>query len=600
VRAQVSPGPLAQAHANLDGALQCLKCHERGNPPGAMDRRCLACHDEVAWMRDRERGFHARVADRPCASCHPDHGGRAFRLVAWDEGSPERFDHRRAGWALEGKHAGLECRACHQPRLQTSGAAALLRQKDHAKSWLGLETACASCHEDPHRGQIGTRCESCHGVSAWKPASGFDHQKTDYPLTGAHVKTECAACHLAPRVVTAQDAKGQPIAQWKPLAHAECGACHKDPHAGRFGAACAKCHTTADFKVIETSRFDHDRTRYPLSGGHARVKCERCHDPKLGWGAKPRFDRCGACHRDAHNGTATLAGAPADCASCHDVNAFRPSTYTAAQHQRSAYPLAGRHGSAACSGCHSQLPEGAVAAVALGPSRVVLRPRRARCTDCHVDPHGGRYDKPRAGVRGDEPCLACHRLEGFHPSSMDVAAHARTAFVLEGAHRAVPCQACHAELRGRGAASTLLSAAVRVKPLGFQVAKQACADCHETPHGDQFAARRDRGACQSCHGVESFAPATAFDHNRDAAFKLEGAHARTPCARCHPSQRAANGRMRIVYRPLSLRCESCHGESTTPPTGKSGRGASRLGPEPAGSNVRLALTTREVPHARIH
>lgn len=600
--AQVSPGPLSTAHAKLDGALQCFQCHAKGGATGAMDQRCLACHTEVAWMRQRARGFHATVAKQPCASCHPDHGGRDFRLVAWDGGTPEKFDHRRAGWALEGKHATVACRDCHEPQNQKSGATALLRKVSHADSWLGLETACASCHADPHRGQLGAACASCHGVAAWKPAPGFDHAKTRYPLTGAHVPLACAACHSAPAVATTRDAQGRPIPQWKPLPFAECSACHRDPHAGRFGAACASCHSTGSFKTINSRGFDHGRTRYPLRGAHVTVACATCHDPKLAWGPKPKFTRCTDCHRDAHAGQGTLAGVAVDCASCHDVRAFRPSTFTAENHARTTYPLVGRHARTACDGCHARLPAGTAAAAALGPARVRLHPTAGACTDCHGDPHGGRLPRAKRAGRpatGNAACLACHTLDGFHPSRVDAAAHAVYAYPLEGAHRAVPCQDCHAELRAAPAASTLIAAAATMHALTFERKATACADCHETPHGDQFATRKDGGACERCHGLEAFRPASAFDHSRDAAFKLEGAHARTPCLDCHRPTKDADGRIRPRWRPLPSSCESCHAPEFLAPKKSS---ALPFGPIPTArfavrSHGPIPLTTREASHA---
>jgi hypothetical protein len=331
-RAQVSPGPLAAAHAALDGTLQCFQCHGGGK---LMDPRCLACHTEVAWMRTQKRGLHARVADRPCAKCHPDHAGRDFKLIAWEAGTPEQFDHRDAGWILEGKHATLACRSCHKPEFQRSGAAPLLQRKDHAQSWLGLETACASCHRDPHAGQLGTDCMRCHNQAAWKPAAGFDHARTKYPLTGKHAEVACEKCHLAPTLPLAHDAKGAPIPLYTPLPHGECSACHRDPHQNRFGGACASCHTTESFHVIRKEGFNHDRTRYPLRGKHAAVECNACHDPRTAWGPKPAFATCGACHRDAHAGTATLAGKPSDCAACHRVAPPTPWRSTAPRPIRS-------------------------------------------------------------------------------------------------------------------------------------------------------------------------------------------------------------------------------------------------------------------------
>ena len=52
--------------------------------------------------------------------------------------------------------------------------------------------------------------------------------------------------------------------------------------------ACARCHTTSDWKTVNKQNFDHEQTRYPLRGAHVEVKCETCHAAKFG-GAKPRF-----------------------------------------------------------------------------------------------------------------------------------------------------------------------------------------------------------------------------------------------------------------------------------------------------------------------
>jgi Cytochrome c7 and related cytochrome c len=379
--AQVSPGPLAGPHASLDGATQCFQCHVRGGKPADMDGRCLACHTEVARMKQANRGYHARV-DKNCASCHPDHAGRTFSLIAWDEGSPEKFDHARTGWTLDGAHAKLACRDCHQPKFQR-GSLGATKKKDKAASWLGLDPACGSCHVDVHRGHLGLQCLTCHRVDAWRPAPGFDHAKTSFPLTGRHVNVACDKCHATPALLAAAGdttnlaaahAPAGAHSVYAPVPHDDCASCHRDPHAGRFGAACARCHTnTESFHTIRAAGFDHDKTRYPLRGRHATVACARCHDPKLGgWGEKPAFASCTSCHRDAHAGTATRAGKVVDCASCHDVSGFAHSTYTVTDHARTAYALDGAHARAACEGCHTKAT-GSAAVASVGSARVLLR-----------------------------------------------------------------------------------------------------------------------------------------------------------------------------------------------------------------------------------
>jgi hypothetical protein len=576
VRAQVSPGPLAAAHAALDGATDCFRCHARGTGKSGMDQRCLACHTEVGWMRARQRGFHARVANQACASCHPDHGGRGFALVAWDGGRPEGFAHARAGWTLAGRHAEIACRDCHKPAFQRSGAVPLLRVKDRARSWLGLEPACGSCHADPHRGRLGSDCLACHDQAKWSPAPRFDHARTRYALTGAHARLACADCHTTAQVNGGTDARGALRPRWSPVPHADCVSCHRDPHAGRFRGACAACHTTAGWRAVNAKGFDHDQTRYPLRGAHAAVRCDDCHAAARG-GKRPRFASCTDCHADAHRGTATVAGGAVDCAACHTVDRFTPSTWPRSEHARTRYPLLGAHAATACAGCHTRAAAGSAEAATLGSARVRMRPGSGTCVTCHHDPHAARFT-PRVANAAAGGCTTCHSMLAFRPASYDARAHAASAYPLEGAHRAVACQACHEELRAAPAASSLPGG--RHRALRFESRARACADCHQDPHGGQFKARADGGRCEACHDVAAFAPATRFVHDRDTGFRLQGVHARTPCAACHRSTTRADGTRLTIYRPTPSRCESCH----TP-----GGGASRPGAGPGPRRAPILL-----------
>ena len=528
--AQISPGPLARPHAALEGPTRCTQCHGGGRDP--MAAQCTACHGDVAWLAARGRGFHGapRVKAQACESCHPDHAGAAFAMVQWPDGNRERFDHRRAGWALAQSHAKAACADCHADAYEVSPAARLAAGKGGG-AFTGLETGCASCHEDAHRGALEAECTACHDAGTWTVTPGFDHDTTAYPLTGEHAAVECNDCHLAPRLSPKRDGYGRLVPVYAPVPSGSCAACHADPHRGSLGAGCADCHTTRGFGMVDRDRFLHDRTRYPLRERHAAVSCAGCHgDFSTAALKRPGFGTCASCHADAHQGTATLAGLPADCAGCHGLSGFVPATYTAADHGRSSYPLEGRHAAVKCAACHTR--GAAVPAATWGPARVVLRPNSAGCLTCHADPHGGRLAR--------QACEACHAVQGFRPSGVDVAAHAGFGFALEGAHRATPCSGCHAP-----------------GDLEFQ-APRSCGACHADPHDGQFAARPlPAEGCESCHTVDAFAPAPGFDHERDAAFRLEGAHAAAPCRACH-----APGPDGPVYRGLSPKCESCHGKES--------------------------------------
>ena len=657
LRAQLSPGPLARAHEELDTPLQCLACHGKGGG-GSPRERCLLCHKEIAWLVERHLGYHAQRGREDCAKCHPDHAGREFEMVRWDEGSPERFEHRQTGWTLEGKHSEVKCRDCHQSKYMVAEPAKLTKRKHPADGWVGLDRACVSCHEDIHRGALGMDCGKCHGTKAWKPAAAFDHAKTDYPLTGKHAQVTCEKCHSAPSLQLARDASGKLVPLYKPLPHSECSACHKDPHAGRLGPACARCHVTDSWQRVGQTVFNHDLTRYPLRGRHAAQKCEQCHDPVKAWGKKPAFATCGACHRDPHSGLATIAGKAVDCEACHNVVGFSPSTFTVAQHQRSSYALEGRHREVGCEKCHLKNPP-RIPSEKLGKAGVLIRPSYARCRDCHGYAHGGQLSKrpdqgacePCHRVDGWKPstftakeharlklaldgghakvecaachgpsrkglpplpeaerlgsarvalllpdvactachfdphegrfealgarpkktsCLACHGFDVFRPSTVDVTVHGDFGYALEGSHRATACDACHVESKRPAAKSSLLLTRGTGAPMPFTTKSQKCEACHETPHGDQFARHGEKGECESCHDVNVFRPASRFDHDRDASFPLEGAHARVACARCHPSVKGASGRTVVVYRPVAKECKACHGERDVGPLSRTG------------------------------
>ena len=642
--AQISPGPLARAHAELEGSLNCTKCH--GSGKGAMTQACLGCHREIDWLMERGRGLHSRDGKGACASCHPDHAGADFALVKWPNGGPGRFDHQQAGWLLQGKHAEAKCTACHKTEYRVSAAATLSPRK-HGAGWVGLEQSCTSCHEDVHRNSLGSNCARCHDLTGWKPAARFDHDSTSYRLTGKHVDVPCAKCHQAARLAPRTDAKGVLVSVFNPVSHKDCVDCHTDPHRGRLVGACSKCHTTSSFLTIDKRDFDHDVTRYALRGKHATVACASCHVGFPTQGMHPAFATCASCHADPHAGKATLAGRVVGCDGCHTVDGFRPSTFTVAMHKQSAYPLEGKHATVRCGACHGTTPattgsaggvkkvidlrpahvacmschaddhggqlktrpdkgaceschqvngwntstfavaghaglrlplEGRHAAIAcgachaaarrglpplaatasLGRARVLFKLSEVECVSCHVDPHQGRF--ARGGARAHETgCNGCHDVSRFRPSRFDVAAHAKAAFPLEGAHRAVPCVACHSEMKQPSRKSSLVLDGPPGAPLAFAAKYETCASCHVSPHGDQFAQRRDKGACEGCHTVDSFVPASRFDHDKETSFPLKGAHAKVMCTQCHRPAAGAS-QAALVYGGLSSKCESCHAQ----------------------------------------
>ncbi|MHB8838819.1 MAG: hypothetical protein ACYC7F_07700 [Gemmatimonadaceae bacterium] len=644
--AQISPGTLTRPHAALEGSTNCVQCHGLRKEP--MAQRCLACHKEIAWLVARGRGLHAPAHTPPsatCASCHPDHAGADFALIDWGPGGSADFDHARAGWRLDGKHAQAKCASCHRTEFRSSVAATLSPRK-HGAGWTGLETSCAGCHvkDDVHRKSLSASCERCHDASDWRKTPYFDHAKARYPLTGKHADVACDKCHAAPQLKLTPAASGRVIGRFRPLPFAECSACHADPHKGRLKGGCSECHSTRGFHEIRRSGFDHALTRYPLLGKHAEVRCERCHGEAL-VRRTPPFAHCADCHADAHYGRATLAGAAVDCAACHRVEGFAPATYSVAQHQMAKFPLAGRHATMECSRCHaardslvrtvprevrrqvdlrpafascaschqdahrgerSRSTSGGTcagchdergwvpstytaarhaalalpltgahaplacarchvpvrAAVAAPPgarpdaNTVSLRLRPA-CDACHLDPHAGRYGAGGAKAAADG-CRACHDERRWSPARLSPARHADFGVTLEGAHRAVMCNACHKTLGATPARVTLRQGG-HVTSWPFDGApRTACAACHADPHAGQFTT--STGTCVRCHDTVRWAGAARFVHDRDTSFPLAGAHSRVPCAACHRPVAQSGGGTRVPYRSLPTACEGCHAD----------------------------------------
>ena len=507
--ALVSPGRLSRAHASLEGIGNCLSCHSAGQ--GVSANKCLSCHQPVAGRIARKTGVHRNVTT-DCVSCHVEHAGVDAELRPFDT---RRFNHRaETGFPLDGLHAPLAgtCASCHKSR-----------------SFLAVKADCASCHTDAHKGALGSQCASCHTTSVRFADSRrrFDHRRTAFPLTGAHVAVDCVACHRDSKTYT-----GVPFAS--------CASCHSDPHQPRFPAACSSCHTTQAWR---TSRVDHSRTAFPLRGRHATVACAQCHTQPATRTAL-RFDTCAACHTDPHRGSFKQ-----DCASCHNETSWRNGTF---DHSTTRFPLVDKHAGLTCVSCHktaaatapvtpirSAVPAagraaGAARATAVSLVQVVdFRGLRLECAACHTDVHEGEL-----GAR----CETCHTARSFEVPSFD---HAKPRPFFSGLHAALTCAQCHRS-----------AAAPRMARVGLTRTAEACVSCHADAHAGQVSTR-----CETCHTLDhpKFA-VPAFAHER-TRFPLTGKHAGVACAMCHKVETAAFPAGRATTRRLtgvSTDCVACH------------------------------------------
>ena len=118
--------------------------------------------------------------------------------------------------------------------------------------------------QSPHGSSLKYDCSDCHEETTWKVIPKnikFDHDKTQFKLTGEHKTVECRSCHASLIFSKAQT---------------NCNSCHKDIHQNTVGFDCENCHTTKTW-IIPNINEIHRRSRFPLVGVHMSVDCSSCH-----------------------------------------------------------------------------------------------------------------------------------------------------------------------------------------------------------------------------------------------------------------------------------------------------------------------------------
>ncbi|UCC81274.1 MAG: hypothetical protein JSW64_07940 [Candidatus Zixiibacteriota bacterium] len=514
----------------------CESCHEAGKQISA--EKCLQCHKILNERISGGKGLHKNEGYDDCVSCHVEHLGRDNELIWWPDGI-ENFDHSQTGYKLEGKHGVLDCRKCHKGDQIKRQAEFLNAGKDLNRTFLGLDTACLNCHQDQHRGQVGEDCLKCHAYTGWKPASGFDHSGAAFPLEGRHLEVQCTNCHT---VLSPEDSPDLKYIKFTGIKHGECTDCHEDIHRGKFDQACRTCHNTSGWRNVNRADFDHGKTRFSLEGKHAALACEKCHEK-----GKPlaglKFSRCMDCHTDYHTGQFVRRESRGECAECHTVIGFAPSLFTIENHQKTEYPLEGSHLAIPCIACHKAKWDES------GSAKLQFTFESTDCNGCHNNPHGDRinqYMKP-------DGCRYCHNVSGWKAVSYD---HGPVGFTLEGRHARTSCVSCHKPVETNGG----------VRSLVFSGRSRECLSCHADIHRGQFqetaiidGVEKQHTECQRCHTPGNWFP-DRFDHNRDADFKLEGAHLKARCSGCHKRIEEPDNTF-VWFRPVDKKCESCHGSS---------------------------------------
>lgn len=506
VFAQISPGELSQSHSQFEGLSNCTKCHTLGE--GLSNSKCLDCHNEIKIRIQNKTGYHANkeVLSKNCWECHSDHNGRNFKLINFN---PKSFDHSKTGYELTGSHRNKNCSDCHNKKFINDP-----KLKNKHSTYLGLNTKCASCHNDVHQQTAGNNCENCHNTSSFKSEIKFDHSQTAFPLIGSHKSVNCINCH---KPVELNDSR---IIKFVSMKKINCTDCHTDIHKGKFGNNCLQCHNYSTFRLVTKKGFDHSKTGFPLIGKHQFVNCQACHHNKLTVPIK--HDLCMDCHKDYHKGEFTKNNKIRDCRECHSEEGFTPSKFTIEQHQQLKFKLSGAHLAVECKNCHYK------------NSEWQFRFSSFTCVNCHLNVHKDEISK-RFIV--NNKCENCHKTSSWRVDNFD---HNQTKFVLIGKHLRISCSDCHIKKTHSG------------KIHKFRSIKSDCLSCHEDYHYNQY----NSDECSRCHTFESWKQ-TIFDHN-EANFKLQGAHQKVDCIKCHPVQIKKDGGNFILFKTRRLKCIDCH------------------------------------------
>lgn len=392
-------------------------------------------------------------------------------------------------------HADLEgaCQNCHvrfdraaQPKLCLDCHKPVAADVRAGTGYHGRikERECRGCHTD-HRGRTARIVQL--------DEAKFDHALTDFQLRGKHRGRNCSSCHRAKTKFS--------------QAPSDCVSCHRkeDKHKNGLGPKCENCHNETTWRE---ARFDHGKTRFPLSLGHAdsRVKCTDCHiDNKFS--DTPR--ECVSCHRkdDMKNGHKGHFGSR--CESCHNEGEWNIATF---RHDRDThFSLLDRHRTVKCGSCHR--------------APLYKEKTPARCVACH---RGDDNEKGHRGALGDR-CDKCHSARSWKNTSFE---HDRdTKFPLRDKHQTARCDSCHKD------------------PGMREKLPQNCAACHEREDREKGHKGSYGHKCETCHGEKSFKPAI-FDHGRDTPFPLAGKHVQLKCVACH--------RAPLYRSKTEARCHSCH------------------------------------------
>lgn len=384
---------------------------------------------------------HGTAFKVSCSTCHSSKGWMIDKEIY-------SFDHSKTKLPLVGQHKVVECKLCHQSLVFSEA-----------------KTECNKCHTDVHQSTVGEDCSRCHTPSSWLVNNIADiHQRSRFPLLGAHRTADCYDCH-----------KSESLARYDVLG-VNCIDCHrpdyqatinpKHAEAG-FSEDCSTCHPVNSFQWAGAG-FNHNF--FALVQGHSAPKCDECHTTGRYSDASPV---CNTCHLADYNASVNpdhkASNFPLTCENCHTLSpGWKPASF---DHSR--FPLTLGHSGPACADCHKG-------------GNYTSTP--TDCYACHATDYNNTTNPKHQTLGFSVTCTQCHTTNpDWKPASY--AQHDTKSFpIYSGKHRGEwnSCAECHTN--------------------ASNYAQFTCLSCHEhnktdmdREHRDENGYSYDSAACLKCH-----------------------------------------------------------------------------------------------------
>ncbi len=371
----------------------------------------------------------------------------------------------------------------------------------------------------------------------------FDHSRTGFPLTGAHIQARCASCHVDGVF------KGTPH---------DCASCHvggnhmgavfkNTTHIPTFDK-CDKCHQTNAWTPVK--KFDHL--------GVAPGSCQNCHNGTGGVTGKPMGHiattaSCDSCHKTTNWKQLGAGGLlPANhlptnqaCSLCHNQSSFIPGMMSHAG------IISG------CASCHNGQHFVGVTPVSIPATHI---PTSMPCELCHssTSTNAGGFLIP--GAPNNSPtmmnhagivnnCALCH--SGLITYAVGVKPKAKTDAPTTHMVTSSDCSACHTST------TTFLMANLTTPPIGHLPTTQVCSTCHLSnnfgPGSGVMIHTGIAGNCASCHNGQVFTGVTP------KAKPVNHLPTNMPCESCHsPSNFTTFSGTLMSHTGIVNGCATCH------------------------------------------